>query len=331
MDTVLVRSPVRIPLAGGGTDLPIYSSRFGGFLLSAAIDKYTYVLVNRPQMTETIRVKTTLEEEVLSLDELKHDLTRESLRFCGLKNRIQVTFMGDVPHGTGLGTSGSYTVGLVNAFHAIIGVSLSARELAEAACHVEMEMLRLPVGKQDQYLASFGGVRILRIDTDGWVGVEDSLISPAALAALRKNLLFFFTGRRHDSVKILGAQKKLVESGHQEMLDYYHRIKNIGLEIWEALKKNDLSAFGELLHMHWLTKRNLAGGVSNPFIDRLYDIALENGALGGKIMGSGGGGFFMFFSRPGQQKRLRLAMAKEELKELSFNYDFDGARVVYGA
>ncbi len=331
MNTVLTRVPVRIPLAGGGTDLPLYSSRFGGFLLSAAINKYVYVLANRPQMTDTIRVKTSVEQEVTCLDEIKYDVARESLRYCGIKNNIQVTFEGDVPHGTGLGTSGSYTVGLIKAFSALKGKILTSQEIAEAACYVEMEMLKLPVGKQDQYMAAFGGVRILKISTEGRVDVENPQISWHTLDNLRGSMLFFFTGQRHDSNKILGAQKILVDSGNQELLNYYHKIKSIGLDILEALQRGDLIAFGELLHQHWLTKRNLAGGVTNPAIDRLYDLAMADGALGGKIMGSGGGGFFMFFCRPGRQEELRATMQKQGLRELSFDYDFTGATVVYAS
>jgi D-glycero-alpha-D-manno-heptose-7-phosphate kinase len=321
----MVRAPVRLPLGGGGTDLLFYSSRFGGLVLSVAIDKYVYIMVNRPPIDERIRVKARINEDVADIGELKNDLVRASLEYTGLTKQLEIAFMSDVSDGTGLGTSGSYSVALMQALQYFKKAPLGPQELAEAASRVEIDILKRPIGKHDQYMAAFGGIRVLRISTDGSVKVEEPFISQDTLDELKTNLLLFYTGEKHESTSILGEQKRLVEEGSRETLDYYHRIKFIGLQIIDSLESGDLVRFGRLMHEHWLVKRNLAGGVSNPRLDTLYALAVKNGALGGKVMGAGGGGFFVFFCERNKKKMLRHALTQEGLREIRFSYDWQGS------
>ncbi len=326
---IIVRAPLRWTVAGGGTDLPSYAFRFGGDVLTAAMDKYVYAIVNRPVIDDLIRVNWGIQKEVVpAVDELKNKLVRASLQFIGITKQVEVSFMGDVPDGTGLGSSSAYTVALLQALHFLkYRFTLLPKGLAEAACHVEIEMLGRPIGKQDQYIAAFGGLRRLRIATDGSVKVEKPNISRKTLEDLKSNLLLFFTGERHDSVSILGEQKRLMESGDDQgsTISYYHQIKAIGEQIREALERGDLTGFGKLLHWHWMVKQNLPGGVSNQRFTKLYEKAIGLGVLGGKILGAGGGGFFLFFCEPGLQKSLCDTMEQEGLRKIKFDYDWRGA------
>ncbi len=324
---IITRTPFRIPLGGGGTDLPSYYSKYGGFIFSAAIDKYMFISINQPIVDNLIRVKYSKSETVTCVDEIQHEIVREALRYLGFKNGIEVVSMADVPAGTGLGSSGAYTVGLLNALHTLRRDSLSLQELAEEACKIEIEILGKPIGKHDQYLAAFGGLTCLEIEKDGAVKVCNSKISHSVIDELEKNILLFFTGISRDANDILSSQNKAVEKDEGKVVDALHKIKEIGYQIKEALESGNLAKFGYLLDKHWQVKKNLSGNVTDSSIDRLYEKAKENGALGGKIMGAGGGGFFMFYCEE-HRNLLRNAMAEEGLREMRFRFDFEGTKVL---
>jgi len=325
---IIARAPLRIPLGGGGTDLASYYSQYGGFILSAAIDKHVYIYVNHPAVDSLIRLKYSKTEEVTEIGDIHHPLLREALRLTGANNGLEIAAMADVPSGTGLGSSGSFLVALLHALRAYHGQSQPTQVLAEEACMVEIERARQPVGKHDAYMAAFGGITCLDIARDGTVTVSPLPISRAAVDELRGSLLLFYTGIRRDSYDILEEQGKGASSGEKSVVESMHRIKEIGLEIKGALVREDLAAFGRLLHEHWQAKKRISNKMSDSRIDRWYELALANGALGGKLMGAGGGGFLMFYAENGQRAPVRQAMAAEGLREMPFNFDFGGSRVL---
>jgi D-glycero-alpha-D-manno-heptose-7-phosphate kinase len=324
---IITRTPFRVPLGGGGTDLPSYYSKYGGFIFSAAIDKYMFISINQPIVDDLIRIKYSKSETVSSIDEVQHEIVREALHYLGFKNAIEVISMADVPAGTGLGSSGAYTVGLLNGLHTLKRESLPLQQLAEEACKIEIDILNKPIGKHDQYLAAFGGLTCLDIEKDGNVNICNGKISHATVDELEKNILLFFTGISRDANEILASQSKGAEREDSQIVDTLHRIKEIGYQIKEALEEGNLAKFGYLLDKHWRTKKNLSGKISDSKIDRLYEKAKENGALGGKIMGAGGGGFFMFYCEE-HRNRLRKAMAEEGLREMRYRFDFEGTKVL---
>lgn len=324
---IVTRTPFRIPLGGGGTDLPSYYSRYGGFIFSAAINKYMYICINRPAADDLIRIKYSRSETIDSIKEIKHELVRESLRYTGIENNIEIASMADVPAGTGLGSSGSYLVGLLKGLHELKRENVSTQELAEEACRIEIDILKKPVGKHDQYLAAFGGFTVMDIDKDGKVKVSRANLSRDTLEALENKLVLYFTGVSRDSSTILNEQSAQAKIKESEITRCLTRIKEIGIEIRDSLEKGNLRNFGELLDEHWQTKKRMSDKISNPKIDNLYELAKKNGVLGGKIMGAGGGGFFLFYC-DGDKKKLRQVMAKTGLKEMPFNFDSEGSKVL---
>ena len=324
---IITRTPFRVPLGGGGTDLPSYYSKYGGFILSAAIDKYMFISLNQPIVDDLIRVKYSKSETISSVDEVQHEIVREALKLLGFKKAIEIVSMADVPAGTGLGSSGAYTIGLLNALHTLRRDSLTLQDLAEEACKIEIDILGKPIGKHDQYLAAFGGITCLEIEKDGKVEVCNGQISHATIDELEKNIFLFFTGISREANEILSSQSKAVAEEDSRVVDTLHRIKEIGYQIKSALEEGNLAKFGYLLDKHWQTKKNLSGKISDSKIDRLYEKAKENGAIGGKIMGAGGGGFFMFYCEE-HRNRMRKAMAEEGLREMRFRFDFEGTKVL---
>jgi D-glycero-alpha-D-manno-heptose-7-phosphate kinase len=324
---IITRTPFRVPLGGGGTDLPSYYSKYGGFIFSAAIDKYMFISLNQPIVDDLIRVKYSRSETIPSVDDVQHEIVREALKLLGFKNAIEIVSMADVPAGTGLGSSGAYTIGLLNALHTLRRDSLTLQDLAEEACKIEIGILGKPIGKHDQYLAAFGGLTCLEIEKDGTVNICNGQISHATVDELEKNVLLFFTGISRDANEILCSQSKATEDEDNRVVDTLHRIKEIGYQIKDALEEGNLAKFGYLLDKHWRTKKNLSRKVSDSRIDQLYEKAKENGALGGKIMGAGGGGFFMFYCEE-HRNRLKKAMAEEGLREMRFRFDFEGTKVL---
>ncbi len=325
---ILTRAPLRIPLGGGGTDLPSYYSRHGGFVLSAAINKYVYISLNRPYVDDLIRVKYAKSETVEDLNEIQHDLVREAMRLTGVERGVEIVSMADVPAGTGMGSSGSFLVALLRALHAYRREHVPPHQLAEEACRIEIEMVRSPVGKQDQFIAAFGGLACLEISLNGEVSVTCLPMSAHHLDELRGNLLLFYTNVQRRSLDILEDQNRDTAQAKADVVESLHRTKQLGQEIKAALEVGDFNRFGELLDVHWQNKKRRSAKVSDSRIDRWYEVARDNGALGGKLMGAGGGGFFLFYAPNAHKGQLRQAMVREGLREMPFDFDFAGAKVM---
>ena len=324
---IITRTPFRVPLGGGGTDLPTYYQQYGGFIFAAAIDKYMFININRPIVDDLVRIKYSKSETVASVDEVQHEIAREALRHVGIANAIEIVSLADLPAGTGMGSSSAYTVGLLNGLHTLQRDFIPLPALAEEACRLEIEILGKPIGKQDQYLATFGGLTLLEIDRDGRVQVRRAKVTRETIDELERTVLIFHTGTSRDSLEILAGQSRATAAGDRTVVESLHRIKDIGLRIHEAIEAGDLTRFGRLLDEHWQTKKRLSTRVTDPRLDGLYDLGLRHGGLGGKVMGAGGGGFFMFYCEAGAQ-RLRTAMAAAGLRELRYRFDFEGTKVL---
>jgi D-glycero-alpha-D-manno-heptose-7-phosphate kinase len=323
---IIVRSPLRITLGGGGTDLPSYYSKHEGFLIAAALDRYVYVTVIKP-FAPGIYLKYSKIEHVETIDEVQHPIVREALKqFDFDEPQIEITTLADIPAGTGLGSSGSFTTALLRALHAQARTIVHPRELAEQACHIEIDRLGEPIGKQDQYIAAFGGVTCLTFRTDGSVEAVPLGIDDETRLALEDNLLLFFTGFSRAAGVILKDQDQRTKDNDSAMIDNLHYVKNLGLRSKAALEAQDLIGFGKLMDEHWQHKRKRSGGMSNPYIDKWYNIGIENGAVGGKLIGAGGGGFLMFYAE--DKVRLRRAMRDAGLAEVRFRFDFEGTKIV---
>ncbi len=322
---LITRTPLRISIGGGGTDLPSYYERFGGFVVTAAIDKYIYVSINRT-FTEDYFLKYSALERVKRVEEIQHPIIRESLKLHPVGPAIEIVSVADIPAGTGLGSSGAFTVGLLRALYAFQREHASAQAVAEEACRIEIELLDRPVGKQDQYIAAFGGLTCLELDPDGQVRASPLRIPEAAMRDLEEHLLMFFTGYSREADALLTEQNRRSAKGDGAMLDNLHFVKELGRSIQAALEAGDPMRFGELMHQHWVHKTKRSSGMSNERIDRWYDLAMANGAVGGKLVGAGGGGFLLFYAR--DRLALRQAMAREGLKEVRFTFDHDGSQVI---
>ncbi len=321
---IITRSPLRISIGGGGTDLPSYYSRFGGFVISAAIDRYVYIALHRTFQRRYL-VKYSALETTERIDEIRHPIVREAFRLHDVEP-IEMVSMADIPAGTGLGSSGSFNVGLLRAIYAYKREHVATYALAEQACHVEIDLLNEPIGKQDQYIAAFGGVTCLDIDRSGAVSVSPLRVPTPTLHDLEDNLLMFFTGYSRSASSVLADQKERTERNDPAMLDNLHSIRELGLAIKASLEKGDVQAFGEMMHDHWLRKRKRSEGISSEQINAWYDLGRANGAVGGKLIGAGGNGFLLFYAS--DRATLRTAMAKEGLEEVRFAFDFEGAKVL---
>lgn len=329
---IITRTPFRITLGGGGTDLPSYFSEYGGFIFSVTIDKYMYINLNTPIVDDLIRVKYSKFEEVSHVDDVKHSLAREALKFLDIKNAVEIQSMADIPAGTGLGSSSCYLVGLLNALHCYKNISVPQQILAEEACNIEIELLRSPVGKQDQYTASFGGFIAMHIEKDGSVIVERPKISEDIIDELENSLMIYYTHVTRSASEILKEQNESVKdktsSSHKQVTESMHVIKDIGYQTLAAITKGNLDDFGRLMDAHWKEKKRLSNKISSSSIDDFYDLGIKNGALGGKILGAGGGGFLLFYCPKEYQTQLTRAMAKQGLRRLRFRFDFDGSKVM---
>lgn len=325
---ILVRAPLRIALGGGGTDLPSYYGTHGGFVLSAAIDKYLYICLNRPAADDLIRVKYSRYEEVSSPHEVEHDLVRPALLELGVAGNIEITSMADVPAGTGLGSSSTYLVALLTGLHELNRERIPTQALAEEACHIEMDMAGHPVGKQDHYLAAFGGFTCLDIARDGRVTVTPLDISVATTEVLHSSLLLFFTGITRGASTILAEQKRDTITAKSDVVESLHRTKELGYRVKAALEAGRPDEFGAIMHEHWENKKRRSGLISNPLVDRWYEIARSSGALGGKLVGAGGGGFLLLYCPAPAKAALRAALTMEGLREMPFAFDFEGAKVM---
>ena len=323
---IITRSPLRVSLGGGGTDLPSYYREHGGFLVAAAIDKYVYITQHRTFQEEII-VKYSKLERVASVDQIEHPIIREALKLTGVTNpHLELTSMADIPGGTGLGSSGSFTTALLKALHAYRRNLVAPAELAEQACDIELNRLGEPIGKQDQYIAAIGGITAFTFHRDGRVEYRPCAISEETHFNLEDNLLLFFTGYSRSASAILKDQNDKSKRADQAMLDNLHFTKELGLKSLAALEGGDLEEFARLMDVHWQRKKARSSGMSNDRINEWYDHAMAHGALGGKLIGAGGGGFLMFYA--GDKKRLRHAMREKGLQEVRFRFDFEGTKVV---
>ena len=322
---IISKTPLRLTLGGGGTDLPSYCSKHGGFVVTSALDRYVYVVV-KPKFEKKIRVGYSITEIVDSVDELKHPVVREALRLLELDCPIEIVSIADMPAETGLGSSGSFTVGLLHALHAFKDEHPSRQKLAEEASHLEMEVLKEPCGVQDSYMAAFGSFICLDISKNGNVGVSPLKIEDDIAHDLEDNLMFFYTGIKRRASLILEAQAKSIEKDNPKSLGAMHRIKEIGLKVKHALERGDLTEFGRLQHEHWMAKRSTSSVISSNIIDKWYARALKNGATGGKILGAGGGGFLMLYCENGKAK-VRKSMAQCGLREVRFGFEPEGSKI----
>jgi D-glycero-alpha-D-manno-heptose-7-phosphate kinase len=323
---IIARSPLRITLGGGGTDLPSYYRDHEGFLVSAAIDKYVYVNVMRP-FTEGIYLKYSQLEHVEKIADVKHPIIREALQMLGFKTpQVEITTLADIPAGTGLGSSGSFTTALLKALYTHRKRHLYQEELAEMACHIEIDRMGEPIGKQDQYIAAVGGVTCFTFHKDDKVTAEPLSISMNSMFNLEDNLLLFFTGFSRSASGILKDQNVKSQQNDADMLNNLNYVKELGYRSRDALVDGKTELFGELMHEHWEHKKRRSGGMSNPKIDAWYALALKNGAVGGTLVGAGGGGFLMFMAH--DRNKLRHAMAHVGLEEVRFKFDFEGTKVV---
>ena len=323
---IIARSPLRITLGGGGTDLASYYGEHEGFLVAAAIDKYVYVTVMRP-FKPGVYLKYSALEQVAAVADVKHPIIREALQLLNLDvPQIEITTLADIPAGTGLGSSGSFTTALLKALFTHCRKVAHSQELAELACDIEINRLGEPIGKQDQYIAAFGGITCLTFHTDHRVTVQPLRVSMETMFDLEDNLLLFFTGFNRSAGSVLKDQhdrSHARDAGILRNLDY---VKSLGYRSKEALESGDLVRFGELMHEHWEYKKRRSDAISNQQIDQWYSLAMKNGAIGGKLVGAGGGGFLMFYAR--DRNRLRQAMTEAGLEEVRFRFDFEGTKVV---
>jgi D-glycero-alpha-D-manno-heptose-7-phosphate kinase len=323
---IIARSPLRVTLGGGGTDLPSYYEKFGGFLIAAAIDRYVYITLHETFVSDLI-VKYSELERVPDATKLKHPIIREVFALLGMNGQsLELTSMADIPAGTGLGSSGSFTTALLKALHAHKKNLVHPAELAVQACEIEMDRLREPIGKQDQYIAAYGGITCFKFLDNGKVEAWPLKISDETRDNLEDNLLLFFTGYSRSASAILKEQDVKSKSADAGMIENLHFVKDLGLQSQRALEAGDLPEFARLMDVHWQRKKQRSGGMSNPKINEWYDLALASGALGGKLIGAGGGGFLMFYAD--DKSKLRHAMRTAGLKEVRFRFDFEGTKLV---
>lgn len=324
---IITRSPLRITLGGGGTDVPSYYREHGGFLIAAAIDKYVYLTVLRP-FVQGIFLKYSKLEHVEQTEEIQHPIVREAIKMLGFRTpQLEITALADIPAGTGLGSSGSFTTALVRALYAHRRRLLHPSELARIACDIEINRLNEPIGKQDQYIAAYGGVTCFTFHPDERVDARPLKLSMDALFELEDNLLLFFTGYSRSAGTILADQHKRTNAADPEMLSNLHYVKELGHRSQEALERGDTRLFAEIMHEHWEHKKNRSQGMTNSTIDEWYELGRRNGALGGKLVGAGGGGFLLFYAE--EHRRLREAMTGAGLEEVRFRFDFEGTKVLF--
>ncbi len=320
---IISQTPLRISLAGGGTDLAKYYLKHEGFVVSTAIDKYLYVIV-KERFDDLIYVDYSKKEIVSSIDDIQHDLVREAARIIILKNGFEVMMLADIPsEGSGLGSSSSLTVGLLNAFYLYRGILVTSQRLADEACKIEIDILKRPIGKQDQFIAAFGGLKAIKFCKDDSIEVRDIQLDSEHKRRLGSNLLLFFTNTTRKASSILEEQSSRIE----ETVDFHHKIKDLAFKSEQSLNHKDINKIGEYLKINWELKKKLAGSISNPEIDKMVETAMNGGALGTKISGAGGGGFLLVYCERNNQDRLREAM--KEYRELPFLLEKFGSRIIF--
>jgi len=321
---IITQTPLRVSFVGGGTDIAdFYKHNGGGCVLSTAIDKYVFVIV-KERFDDKIYINYSRKEIVDSVDEIQHDLVREAMRLTGVERGVEITTLADVPsEGSGLGSSSSITVGLLNAFHTYMGRLVTAEQLAQEACRIEIDILQRPIGKQDQYIAAYGNMRMIEFNPDETVTVSQIEVSDERKRELDSRLMLFFTGITRSSSSILSHQKQHMKARSETL----KRMRQQAYEMREIILNGDLDEVGYLLHRAWEAKRSLSDRISSPQIDEFYNAAIEAGALGGKICGAGGGGFLLLYCPPECQDDVRRRLA--HLRELPFHLERDGSKVIF--
>lgn len=324
---ILSRAPTRVTLGGGGTDLESYYSKYGGFLIAGAINKYSTVLANR-RFYNSIRLSYSQMEIKNKVEDIDHRIFRAALQMVDVGSGIELHSTSDVPAGCGLGSSSSFTVALLNALHAYNREFVTQKQLAEEACHIEIDLLGEPIGRQDQYMAAFGGLTCLTFSTDGTVTVEPLRISNDMIDQLETNLLLFFTGKERSASSILRDQDVKSKIDDTAMINNLHKTKDIGLQTRKYLENGQIDMLGDLFNEHWENKKKRSTSMSDPLIDESYDVARKNGALGGKLIGAGGGGFLMFYCENGHKPKVIKAVQKVGLRWERFRFDNEGAKIL---
>ncbi len=323
---IISRTPFRVSFVGGGSDLPAFCDRRPGAVLSSTIDKAMYLTLHPYFDRERTLLRYSKSELVTSLDQIRHPIFREALRLVGIEGGIEISSSADVPSGTGLGSSSSFTVGLLHVLAAYQGRYASSEDLAAAAAHLELDVLGEPIGRQDHYAAAFGGLNLIEFHAQGQVKVEPITLPRERLAELEQRLLMFYLGGRRDTRSVLDDQVRELATNESKMAAT-SRMVELVYEMRDALYANDLNAFGGLLHRNWELKRGLSKEISNPEIDAAYERARSAGARGGKLLGAGGSGFLLLHCEPGEQSELRRALA--DLDELPFRFDHSGSRIIF--
>jgi D-glycero-alpha-D-manno-heptose-7-phosphate kinase len=323
---IITRTPLRISIGGGGTDLPSYYKKYGGYVISGAINKYIYITINGSYF-QGYFLKYSETEHAHSYDEIRHPLLRELLRKHEIPCNVEIISVADVPAGTGLGSSGTFSVGVAHALHAFKHQPVNAEQLAREAIEIEMVKLKEPVGKQDQYIAAYGGLLCQEYRPDETVSVTPLRISQSTLWELRDSLMMFFVGYTRRASDLLRDQKEKSEQGDAQMIEGLHFVKQLGHEIKSALEQGEVTRFGQLMHEHWMRKRNRSNGMSDDYVDKLYELGRSRGgAIGGKLVGAGGSGFLLFHTL--NRRRLRAAMSEAGVHEMDFSFDFDGSVIL---
>ncbi|TSA26666.1 MAG: galactokinase [Ignavibacteriales bacterium] len=327
---ITIRAPFRLPLGGGGTDLPSYYKKHGGFLITSAINKYMFININLPAIFDKIKINYTKVEVVdpQNINEIQHEIVRETLKLLKISRPMEISSMADLSAGTGMGSSSSYTVCLLKGLNTILRRYISIHELAEEACKIEMDLIGKPIGKQDQYATAFGGIIQLDIDKLGNVKVTPLNLDQEIIIELENRLMMFYTNIERDANVILSEQSEKARVDENSTVNSMHIIKEIGYKVKESLLNGNIDNFGKLLHQHWLEKKKISERMSSSFIDEMYSIGLANGALGGKLMGAGGGGFLLFCVKSDNRKKLRTALENMGLKYMNFKFDFEGTKVI---
>lgn len=327
---IIVRTPFRLPLGGGGTDIPTYYEKYEGSLITAAVNKYMFVNINEPALIDKIKIGYTKIEtvDIEDIDSLQHEIVRETLKYLNIKKSLEIHSMADLAAGTGMGSSSAYTVALLKGLNTMNRRFISLQETAEEACKIEMQLCKKSIGKQDQYAATFGGINELLIDKNGNVTVTPLNLKQETIYELENRLMMFYTNIQRDANEIIIEQSNKIKIDEKLSTESMHNIKRIGLKIKDALIHNNIDHFGELLHQHWTEKKRISTQMSSSNIDKWYEIGMKNGALGGKIMGAGGGGFLLFCVKNGERKSLKYVMEQEGLKYMNFRFDFEGVKVL---
>jgi D-glycero-alpha-D-manno-heptose-7-phosphate kinase len=324
---IITRVPFRLPLCGGGTDLPSYYKQFGGHLITASINKFMYVSINEPATSDKIKLYYKFAEQVVDVKDIQHNIIRESLMYHNINTPIEIGSMADLDAGTGMGSSSAFTVGLLMGLNTIRRQFLSPVEIAQEACHIEIDRVGKPIGKQDQYAVALGGINELVISRTGEVFVHPINLDKEIIMQLESQLMLFYTGTTRDANIILSEQGEKIESD-RTVVEAMHDIKHIGIDIRKALLLGDTDWLGRLFNDHWNIKKTISANMSSEKIDTWYQLALNNGAWGGKIMGAGGGGLFLLCVRNGRRRELKEVLIDAGLKYVDFRFEFEGAKVI---